>query len=359
MGLDIPIKSDSTMLDLVRAAYPKIIKNGKDMTNIAQTYQNYVVSDWFKGDRKKTSDGQYITWPIIGSKLNNVRHVKLYDEDTVANADVMLQGHAQWTHMSWAVAWDRRELDMVSSNPQKLFDLLMVRRAATQMAAMDQLEADLWGAPSSDAEVQTVPQGIPYWVQRYVSSSTGAFLGGDPSGITGGAGGIAVASNAGWYNWGSAYTAVSTADLVKNMRRAVEKLNFAKPAIVADDVPDEGRFEPTIYCGTEVLLSLEDVVAGQNESLGFTLDPTRGKATFYGVPITKAAALDASAWSAIAPVYLIDKASFKLYVLKNNDFRDTPPEPIANAHNVIAAHVDVSFQFVCTNRRRNGVISLT
>ncbi len=359
MGLALSAKTnDTTLLDFVRAAYPKVIK--KDFTVICQQYQNYIVSDWFRGSRVKQEVGSYLTWPMMYKKTENARHVRMFDEDQIAIQDVNLQGHSQWTHFQWSIGWERRELLMAQNNPEKILDLMKSRRASVQLAALDQLEADLWTAPTADSQIPDVPTGIPFWVQRDATTTpAGAWNGGDPSGITGGAAGITVATTAFHKNYTAGYTSVSASDLVKKMRRAIENLNFTKPAIIGDDIPDEGRYDPAIYMGTEVKLDLEDVVAAQNDNLGFALDATRNKATFYGVPVEKVSYLDGSAWTAIMPVYFIDKGSFHAYVLKGDFFVESEPMKLPKAHNQFGVFTDATFQFVCNNRRKNGVISKT
>jgi len=355
-GISLPAKTnDAALLDFVRAAYPKVIK--KEFTDIASQYQQYCVAEWLKSPKQDT--GTYLTWPVMYRAMGNAKQVQLYEPDSVSVQDVTAQAHAQWTHMVSTISWDTRELLMAQNNPERIFDLMKARRAATQLSVLELLEANLFGTPTTDAEIQTKPQGIPFWIQRDSSTTAaGAWNGGDPAGITGGAGGLATATYAGWKNWTAGYTLVATDDLVKKMRRTVEKLDFGRPQIVGTDIPDEGKFDPMIYVPTETKLDLEDVVAAQNDNLGFALDPTRNKATFYGVEIKKVPILDTSAWSAILPVYFIDKASFKAFVLKGNFFRESEPMMVNGLnHNQIVVHQDLSYQFICTNRRRNGVIS--
>ena len=77
-GITISQKTNEVMLDFVRAAYPRVAT--KEFSAAAQTYQNYICSDWFKGDRVKQETGSYLTWPILWKKLaSNARHVRMFE----------------------------------------------------------------------------------------------------------------------------------------------------------------------------------------------------------------------------------------------------------------------------------------
>ena len=126
---------------------------------------------------------------------------------------------------------------------------------------------------------------------------------------------------------------------------------------------DAGRFR--LYVKEATLSSFEDIGESQNENLGRDVAPYGGSKdvryvtetlTFRKNPIIWIPQLDDAAFTAANnPVYMVDHATFYPVCLKGDFLRETGPNPAPNQHNVFRTFVDLSYNFVCVNRRRNAV----
>ncbi|NQV06799.1 hypothetical protein HQ535_09615, partial [bacterium] len=56
------------------------------------------------------------------------------------------------------------------------------------------------------------------------------------------------------------------------------------------------------------------------------------------------------------PIYCIDHGTFKLYCRQGVYLRESKPATAPNQHNTSVVFVDLSYQYLCLNRRANGVL---
>ena len=243
---------------------------------------------------------------------------------------------------------------MVQNDADALYDLMASRRVSEQVGAMeDELEPKVWTAPTDEADAEDNPMGIPFWVQKNKTTGiTGGWNGGDPSGFTNGAGGITVASAPGWNNYTGAYTAISNEDLIKILRRAMYKLRFKAPGILGKDIPKE-RMNTHLLMGLEMQLDLVDVAKNNNDRLGWDLGKGDMETKFYGHGLEIVPYLDNDTDN---PIYLIDYNTLFPITLKGDRFRESKPKIDDKNHNCYVVFTDLTYQYVCTNRKRNGVI---
>jgi hypothetical protein len=282
------------------------------------------------------------------------RHVRLGEEDSIAIQDVTKMANDNMVSFTEPIAWEVREILAAQNNPKKMFNLLKTRRASIQLASMDTLEAGLWSAPSDSEDAETTPKGIPFWVQKDdTASGNGEFTGGDPSGFTNGAGNLASSTYSGWQNWVGNYALINDDDLITKLQAAFLNMNYQAPGGHAKDVPANQKLgDVKLYTNQEVWLACKKVAKQQNDQVGFDLDPV-GNPTFNRRQFEYVAYLDADANN---PIYLIDLDVFGAHYLKGDYWRETGPGPVAGRHNTIGMFLDLSYQWVCTNRRRCGVI---
>lgn len=348
-------KTDAEILDFVRAAYPKVIKKG--FAVVCRDLTDYLVAQWFADKRDKQKTGSRASWNIMYRKGSSGKHADWTEKDTVSIQNVTKSGYAQWVHATYNVSWFRQELLMVQNDPDALFDLMAARHASEQIGFLeDVLEPALWGAPTSEEDAQTTPMGIPFWIQKDADTTpAGDWNGGDPSGFSNGAGGLPTATYSGWKNWTAGYTDISNADLFRKMRYSFKKLGFKKPRILNKGQMAESTRNTHLYCGLDTQLDAVDVARTNNDSIGWDLGAGDGETKFYGHELEYIPYLDNDS---DAPIYMVNTDTLFPLVLKGDRFRESEPMMSNEQHNCFAVYTDLTYQYACDNRRRNGVISL-
>jgi len=338
------ILTDAQIKDLVTGTLKHLGR--LKFQQIAQSLPRYeVMGRLMRRDRVTFQSGNGIQRTVMVTHSGAAKHVGLYQKDEVNVGDVLETLSIPWRHTTTNYAFERRELTM-NSGASKIVDLLKVRRTDAMLSLTELMESTFWSKPENSADKIT-PYGIQYWL---VSNASEGFNGGDPSGFADGAGGL---QHANWKNWTAQYADVSKADLIQKMRKAYRHIRFESPV----DVPDFRRGcgdQYRIYVPETVLEEFENIGEGQNENLGRDLQPYDENITFRRNPIRWVPELDNAA---DAPVYMVNFAYFYPVFLRGEYLRETEPEKVSDQHSVFAVHVDLTWNVLCTDRRRNAVLA--
>ena len=317
---------------------------------IAQNLQYYeVFSKWFKKDKVAFDSGIGIQKTLM-NKLDSTssKHVGLLDTDQVNIPDVIDQLTVPWRHAqtSWSLIY---QTDILMNRGKSLvFNVIKPRRAAALLGLVEELEDKAWGA-APGVNDKLLPYSIQYWVVE--NSSTG-FNGGAPTGHTTVAG-VSLTDSPTFKNYTADYTNVTKSDLIKKLRTAHRKIRFVSPVTVDDyrgAVGDRYR----LYVNETTISNFEDVGESQNENLGRDVASMDGTITFRKHPIIWVPKLDARTDD---PVYLIDHSTFYPVCLKGDYLRESEATKAPNQHNVYQVFVDLTYNYVCVDRRRNAVLS--
>jgi len=230
-----------------------------------------------------------------------------------------------------------------------------------------ELEAKAWQVPNTTDKLN--PYGLPYWV---VYNATDGFTGDYPTGPDGTQhatiAGLNLTESPNFKNYSANYTNVSKQDLFPSMRTALRKTNFKSPVSKEDMSTPRGKSRR--YYTDEVTCSaFENVGEAQNENLGRDLAPYTagsghgglqeidGTLTFKKNPIVYVPQLDDTTvfTAATNPIYQVDHSVFYPYCLKGDYLRETGPVVAPNQHNMYRVFVDLTYNILCTNRRRCAV----
>jgi hypothetical protein len=335
--------------DIVASTLRELNK-GK-LRQIAQTLQKYeVMKRWFRKDRIIVESGYGIQHSLM-TKLddNAADHVGLFEEDNVNVVDHLENLTVDWVHARTQWAYDIRENSM-NSGVARIQKLTKVREAGSMIKLADKLEAAAWAVPPSSN--RKTPFGIPYYV---VYSATTGFNGTTPSGYTTVAG-INPSTTTAWANYTAQYTTLSYDDAVDKMRTAHRKMGFESPVDIADFRGNKGR-RYRIYVDEPTIADFEDTSRSQNDDLGPDVAVMDDQAVFKKIPIVWVPYLDDNMASGSNPIYMIDLNSFYPAVKKGHVFRKTGPIRAAKQHNVYENFTDLTYQFVCVDRRCQGLIA--
>lgn len=314
---------------------------------IAQSLQDYeVFSKWFRKDKVVFDSGIGIQRTLMTSVSGTAKHTGLLDEDTVIIPDVLTQLQVNWKHASTSWAFIYQET-LMNRGRAMIVNVIEPRRADALLSMVALLEEAAWSAPATTTANE--PYGLPYWV---VTNATEGFNGGLPSGHTT-VGGVDITANPTFMNWTAQYVNVNRTDLIKKMRTGHRKCRFKSPINIRDYRSGSGdRYR--IYCNESVISDFEDEGTNQNENLGRDLAQLDNAMVFRNHPIIWVPALDAVTTN---PVYMIDHSVFMPVCLRGDYLRESQALRAPLQHNVFQFFVDLSYQYICVDRRRCAVFA--
>ena len=324
---------------------------------IAQEIQDYeVFPRWFKKDKVLLDSGIGIQRNLMNRTQGNARHVGLYQTDITNVRDAIDQLTVPWRHAETSYAMDVREV-MMNKGDALIFNIIEPRRDGAMIDLVQLLEDYAWSSPGSSSD-NLLPYGLPYWV---VKNATTGFNGGAASGHTTVAG-VSLTDSPTFKNYTALYTNKTKADLITKMRTAHRKIRFKSP-VAGSDYSKAAADKYRIYVNETTIAGFEDVGEAQNENLGRDIasvwggDVSKGREggiMFRGNPLVWVPKLDADTSD---PVYMIDHGCFMPYVMKENFMRETVIKPSQDQHNVVKIFIDLSYNYVCVNRRGNAVLA--
>lgn len=325
---------------------------------IAQQLQRFeVFPRWFKKDKVALDSGIGIQRTLMTGTQGNARHVGLYQTDVTNIKDVIDQLSIPWRHAETSYALDVREA-MMNKGKAMIFKIIEPKRDGAMLDIVQLLEDAAWSAPASSSD-KLLPYGLPYWIVKNVTTG---FNGGAPSGHTL-VGNVSLTDSPTFKNYTALYTNKTKADLVAKMRTAHRKINFVSPIAGNDYVKSVGdTFR--LYVNETTISAFEEVGEAQNENLGRDIASVwggdirkggEGGIMFRGNPICWVPKLDSDTSD---PIYMINHDTFKPYVLKENFMRETVVKPSQEQHNVVKVFTDLSYNYLCLNRRSNAVLAL-
>jgi len=319
---------------------------------IAQSLASYeVFSRWFKKDKVSFQSGSSIKRTLMTSfNSGAAAHVSLdhIDEVTTPNTLAIMDVPWRYAQAQWAI-WYKTDV-LMNRGQSLILNIMEPRRLEALLALVEELETRAWAAAPAVANT-TLPYGVQYWI---VENTTTGFNGGLPSDHTT-VGGIVPATHTNFRNYTAAYVTVNKADLIKKMRTAHRAIRFKSPVTVSDyraGLSDRYR----IYTNEVVISNLEDIGEGQLENVGRDLAEMDGTMTFRRHPIINVPELAARSDN---PIYMLDHTTFYPACLAGDYLRETPPSVAKSQHNVYQVFVDLTYNFLCVDRRRNAVFSVT
>lgn len=359
--------SNSDLIDLQRTT----LENLPDLDfEVALKYQDYIVlNQWFKDDKVQVESGTSIKRNIILDNSGNAQHVRLYQKTAIGVTDVQQQITAPWVQAQTYYTIERREA-LRNRAPARYIDLLKSRRVDGMLALADLLEKAAWSAPQNAAD-DLNPRGLAYWFSKVIPAAgvgynaaidvtTGGFVGrrvlfGDGTQTVTDKGGIDPTAQARWRNYAGVYSAVTTTDLIRQMRKAFHATSFKSPLLLKD-LSDGPASKYKIYTPLSVITAFEELAQSQNigsDQLGPDLAKFHGVTAFKRVPILYAPVLDDDA---SVPVYGVNSNVFYPIVQDGDWLRESEPMMDVETHNVITTFVDSSYQYFCKNERNAGFV---
>lgn len=349
--------------DLVAGTLKELGRNR--FQQIAQPLQQYpVVSRWFRKNKVQFDEGVGIQRNLMITLSNQARHTGLTATDTADIPQLMAQLSVNWRHAQNAWAFGYQEI-LMNRGKALVFKVIQPRRTDCMISLAAELEAKAWTlAPSGDVNL---PWGLPFWVVYAAAAAPGAFTGGYPSGYSTMAG-ISLTTAPNFQNYTCTYTGTPTkADLVNSMRAGHRRIFWHSPVNVSDYRKGEyGDLQ--LYTDETTLRAFESIGEGQNENLGRDIAPFGGAGdvkfveatlTFRRHPIRWIPQLDDTTvyTAATHPIYMIDHSTFYPACLAGDYLRESQVIRAPTQHNMYRVFVDLTYNYLCVDRRRNAVFS--
>lgn len=351
-------------LDLGLATLAAFDTEDVQMTLKHQTYE--VMHRWFAADKKVLGGGKKVTWDINLKDTGNAKHTRIFDTDTPNIANVVKEGEANWTHFQNSFSYNVKELAINRDNKTRIFDLLKNRRLNCIRESADALEEAAWKTPT-DSTDDLNPFGIFGWLSQGTNGSTGAFdayvanYWSDAS-STFNAGNVACTSalNTNWASYYIDHDGNLDDSLMKSLRRAFRKTKFQSPVIGKEAVdPQSDFYNFRFYTNSAVLDEIEELATKSDDAIGYDLGKYAGAVVFKGIPFIYVDSLDTAKQYVYGsnPIVGVNHKHFYPIVLSDENFRWNPPMPHGpGQHNTLTVYLDLSYAYVCKNRRVAGFL---
>ncbi len=317
------------------------------MTQIAQDLQDYpVMRIWLKKDRVAIGDGIGVRRTLMTKTGGVAKHVGLLEQDDISIADHLADITVDWRHATAHWALDVRTA-MMNRGKSLIRNIIRPRRMGAMIDLAQELETRAWVLRGvSDTKF---PNGIPYYV---VPNNTTGFNGNLPSGYSATNYILNTTTHSNYKNYTAQYSEVTPADLIFLMREAMLKMNYRPPVNIPDFRRRGDKYRA--YMNATTQLNIETLAEQQNDKLGRDVASMDGQTVFKGIALTYVPQLDGTTQN---PVYLINNGSFFPVMLKGDMFRETGPKPHGLMHNTVVTFMDLTYNFVCVDRRQNAVIA--
>ncbi len=327
---------------------------------VAQELQNYeVMSRWLKDDKIVMSDGYGVQKNVMLKTGDTAGHHGMFHRDNVNITDLMAQVRMNFVHADSFWAYETREM-MANKGKSRVTNVIEPKRAGAMIDLAAELETTGWAAPN--AALSTLPYGIRYWVVQNATAAVG-FNGGAASGFTT-VGGINPTTNTRWKNCTGTFAAYTRADMITKLKRVFRKIRWRSPVTTKEmELAEDLR----VYTTETVVEAFETLAEAQNENLGNDVaSKAAGSSGRSGIrmegdqvtirrhPIIYVPELEATVTN--DPIYCIDHGTFKVYVMSGDYLRETGPIMAQEQHNTRIVWVDLTYNYLCLNRRRNGVL---
>lgn len=342
----------------------------QDKIEVALKHQCYeVLNQWFRSDKVQLDGGDRVTRYISLRDTGNAQHVRMYDTDTpnVANVDEVIK--VEWTHAQVSFSYSVKEIAMNMGNRVRIYNLLKQRRTNAFREFADMLEEVAWRTPTSSTD-DLNPFGIPGWIVQPdtdPAEGEGAFTGytgdywaaSESSMSNVGNVDCSATTNPRWANYYEDHGGKLDSSLLKRLRRAFRKTKFQSPMFAKQVIDPKSSFSNfRLYTNSSVLDEVEEITTKSDDRIGADLGKYAGKTLFKGIPFMYVDVLDDSKQYVYGadPIFGVNHNHFYPVVLNGENFRVNEPMTKVGQHNVLTVYVDLSYAYICDNRRTGGFL---
>jgi hypothetical protein len=347
----VAVTNSTEIADLVATTQAELGRGA--WTDLAASLQDYIALPMILTEKKVgMASGTDIRWRVRTTTSGNARMGGLFDTDETNIRNTFTEAVAPWRHArtSWGI--ERREV-LFNRDPARIVDLVLARRSEAMIDLTILIEDRWWnGIPgaSNDEDIWNVNFWINYTTP---GANTFGFTGGNPSGYSTCAG-IDSSTVPAWKNGVGNYSAdfsSSNATAVGVLREAFVKTKFKPPVSTPNFDTGAGR---GLYTNYNVISGVEEYAEAQNQNLGKDIASMDGEVLFRRMPFVWVPQLDSNSDN---PIYGINWGTFHPVFLEGDYLHETPAYQSPTDHNTTVSFTDLTFNFVCRDRRQNFVLA--
>ncbi len=337
--------------DAVLATQEALIKKGSFVDLQTDITDHVAVRTLWKEKRKVFDGGNDWQFQAQVASNGSYRSVGLFETDSNAITDTLVEGYVQPRHVNACYIYDQREKSF-QRGAKAIVDLVQSRYVAMMVDFYDGLEADLWGCPAA-TDTKSI-HGVGYWVTAGASGEEG-FYGDDPLGYSAiGRANILSSSYARWRNYAADYAAVTQEDLIRKINKGMLSTQFK--SVVDHSQPDLGAGKTGVYTDLTTSLLLKEELQTRNMNLGndlITPMPLINSTQVTYVPKLDSITLTNGHESTIAnPVFVLDWRWFAIGVLAEWENNLSNPYMVPGKSKVRRVDLDATLELICTNLRK-------
>lgn len=325
----------------------------KKFTDFSLEFPEYVASKLMKEKHVEERGGTQLNFKLKTRNTGLARNTGMMAQDVTRIEDVTTEANVPWTKQTVNWSWCVDEPSF-QSDAETLVEEIKVREhdALSDLAELN--EENLWNEPTSSTDKR--PMGIPFWFQKDTNTAAndGTLNGRNPSGFSGGCGGLSSTTYARWRNWTFRYAAYTTDDLVRKIKRAMVFTKFIPPVPYAELA--YGEMQREIWTTYRVMEPLERLAETRNDNLGSDVARYMNEVTVGRVPIKLSHYLEANDTN--DPLYGVNWRTFRPFIKSGANMRRTGPVQSPTQHDVKTVHYDTWMNYCCYDRRSNWVGSL-
>jgi len=341
----------------------------QDMFQITLKHQTYeMLNQFFKPGKKKTDSGKYITRDIVLRDSNQAQHVNMYETTTPGVANTAEEIVVNWTHARVDYSYSRKEINMNKNNPVRIYNLLEQRRKNAFIDLANLLEEDAWKTPTSSSDTKS-PHGVPGWIGQMDNGTTAGssgFIGYTPNYWTTSnsrynAGSVACSAteNPRWANYYADHQGTINETTLDILDTAFRKTHFKSPMFAKQAIDPKSDFSNfRMFTTNDVLKELNKMARKSDDALGPDLGKYAGSVIFKGVPFVYADFLDTAKQYVYGsdPIFGVNFNHFYPVILDGEEFLESEPMTEVGQPDTLTIYVDVSYGFICDNRRAGGFL---
>jgi len=342
----------------------------KEWADLARDYQHFITAEELFSKRvERAPASEKCTFNVKHAKAENTVADSFFKADSLNRIDLGTKGTVKWHFQKTHFMVEKREPAMRSKSKTQILDYLKMQESDMYDGFFEANEDWFWTlptAPNDGTAGDPLPFGLPYWIVQYTTTAPFGFNGGNPSGYTSGAAGLAVATYPKWKNGTALYASMSDSDFVAKLSESFDKCHFRAPrGGFGEKVPDRkyslcSSYKPFQDYQHHLYGSNDNVGSDAGKYRGGTPGNELGNQVFRGVDWEWVPALSlvgGDARDLNEPVYGINWDTFRV---KNYDglfMERSGPIELNMQHNTIVQWMDSAYQIICNNRRANFVLA--
>lgn len=329
-------------------------KNKYDLVGLAQKYPDYeVMKQQIQGRRVHRDMSHEYTTELRIDKPSSYEQTYVNHPLQTGTDKLFRDVKSSMTESRVSTTFNNKERVFQGASTEKIIDIIQARLVAMDQDYWEGLEEEFF--TFDGAAFPPKLNGVTAWVTN--SSTITDFDpngGDDPSGISGGIGGITAAQEPKWPNAYGEFAAISQDDffdvITKFLNRAKTKHVVPHPALVSE-MPNR-----VLYTQEPIQRAIERYLAASNQNTGKDAGAYRGSPMYGEIPITiwhVMSSPDSPVRPAKGTCMLIDWETFHYVVHSQLDRKMHGPELLPNIPGQFVVAEETAHLLHCTRRDRN------